>query len=357
MDNNNQFHILIRAAVLAIIMVVVASCQKDDLDDLNRTLYVRHQGADMPAHIYGNGAEKVFLIILHGGPGGNGLTYRTQAFRDEIEQEVAVVYFDQRHSGQSQGNFSKDDITIDLMAEDVMALTKVLQTKYGDDCRFFLLGHSWGGTLGTAVLLQGDNQEAFKGWIEVDGGHDLSGIYAANIQYFRTVAQEQINLNNNISYWQSTLDEVNRLDPEFNDSDAKFLNSEAFAAEEKLIDDNVIEKPGNDEATTALLTSVFGYNPLTAFWSGTSVNLTLLDQGIWEDLSYADQLHRITLPTLLLWGRYDLVIPPAMGEAALASLGSTEKELYIFNRSGHSPMVNQPGSFAAQVLAFIEMYK
>ena len=127
-------------------LLLFISCSQDDLDDLNDTLYIRHKGADMPAHIYGNASEKVFMILLHGGPGDSGLAYRFGTMKSRIEKSCAVVYFDQRGSGMSQGRFSENDFNIDVMAEDVMALVKVIQHKYGYDSRFFLMGHSWGGT-------------------------------------------------------------------------------------------------------------------------------------------------------------------------------------------------------------------
>ena len=155
--------------VFVFISITILSCQKEDLNKLDTIMSVRHKGADITAYIHGNGSEKVFLIILHGGPGGDGLTYREGVIKNEIEQECAVVYLDQRGSGMSQGHYSSDEINVDIMAEDVVAVTKALQQKYGAESRFFLLGHSWGGTLGSAVLIEGDNQNLFKGWIEVDG--------------------------------------------------------------------------------------------------------------------------------------------------------------------------------------------
>jgi len=125
--------------ILSVLLVLnVFSCSKDEeLADLSDSFFVRHKKADMPAYIYGNGSEKVFLITLHGGPGGVGLGFRGDAFA-KIEKACAVVYFDQRGSGMSQGSYSENELNIDIMADDVFALVKTIRHKYGNDSRFFI---------------------------------------------------------------------------------------------------------------------------------------------------------------------------------------------------------------------------
>jgi pimeloyl-ACP methyl ester carboxylesterase len=192
--------ILRKRLIIAFIFLMLFnfSCSKEEINynNLNETFFVRHKNADMPAHVHGNGSEKVFLIILHGGPGGSGIGYRGNTIRSEIEKNNAVVYFDQRGSGSSQGNYTDEDVSIDIMAEDVLALTKVIRAKFGDDSKLFLMGHSWGGTLGPAVLLK--NQDEFLGWIDVAGYHDPIGTYEEYKMVLTQSANEQIALGNSI---------------------------------------------------------------------------------------------------------------------------------------------------------------
>lgn len=349
-------YINVKTLTLCFSILFFLSCAKEDLGDLNNILYVRHKGADMPAYIHGNASEKVFLIILHGGPGGSGLEYRSGSIKNEIEKSCAVVYFDQRGSGMSQGRYSEDGINIDIMAEDVVALVKVIQRKYGADSRFFLMGHSWGGTLGTATLLHGTNQNLFKGWIEVDGGHDLKQLYFENINYFKIVAEEQIAAQNNLAYWNGVSVKINQVDDtQYNERDGDYMNEEAFKAEEILLSDMLLDSPRED--FTSFGNTVFRNNPLTTWWSGGNTNGVLSDQGIWENISYTNRLHEITIPSLLLWGKYDMVIPPKMGEDAYDNLGSDEKKFVLFERSGHSPMDNEADKFANEVIGFLDSNK
>ncbi len=343
--------------ILPFILVLISSCKKENLDDLSTTLYVRHKGADMPAYIYGNASEKVFLIILHGGPGDGGRGYRVGAIKSEIEKNCAVVYFDQRGSGMSAGHYSEDDVSVDIMAEDVMALVAVIRHKYGNDSKFFLLGHSWGGTLGTATLLANDNQNAFKGWIEVDGGHDLKKLYFDNITYFKQVATEQIALGNNVDYWNGILHKMDNIASQYNEDDASYLNSEANKAIGKLQEDGIIKKERKGLIKDAINSSLLT-NGLTTSWNALNIKLILGDnQKIFETLSYTDRLGEITIPSLVLWGRYDLVIPPKQGQEAFDNLGAQQKEIIFFEKSGHTPFATEGDKFAQEVIEFINKFK
>ncbi|GAA3607891.1 alpha/beta hydrolase [Flavivirga amylovorans] len=337
---------------LIVILWTVFSCSKNDnLNNLDETIFVRHKDADMPAYIHGNASEKVFLIILHGGPGGTGLTYRANTIKSDIEKECAVVYFDQRGSGMSQGSYSENGISVDIMAEDVLALVKVIKHKYGDDSRFFLMGHSWGGTLGTSALLK--DQSDFSGWIEVGGAHNTQGLYFEYIANFKRVASEQIEAGNSIDFWQGVLDLVNNVNQtQYNEDDSSKMNNKGHQAEEKFENDNVINKWKNDSSRT-----IFKYNILTTLWTGNKTQSILGDQGLWEDLNYTGRLPEITVPSLILWGKHDAIVPPKFAQEAFDNLGSSNKELVIFERSGHSPMFNEGPLFAEKVIQFINENK
>ncbi len=299
----------------------------------------------MPAYIHGNGSEKIFLIILHGGPGGIGLSYRTNTIKSDIEKECAVVYFDQRGSGMAQGSYSESGINIDIMAEDILALVKVIKFKYGSDSRFFLMGHSWGGTLGPATLLK--DQSDFLGWIDVDGAHNPKGIYEAYIANFNRVASEQIEAGNDIAYWESVIDLVNNVAPQYNADDIPKLNSEAFEAEAVLQDAGLINSDVESDNNT-----IFKYNLLTMFWNAQNTQ-SILDSDLFQNIDFKERLSEITIPALVLWGKHDMVVPIQFAQDSYDNLGSSEKELVIFENSGHSPMSTEPDLFADKVIEFI----
>lgn len=65
-----------------------------------------------------------------------------------------------------------------------------------------------------------------------------------------------------------------------------------------------------------------------------------------------DEMHRITCPTLIVWGRQDIVTPP---EAAIEMNARIKgSKLVWFENCGHAPMIETPEMFGDAMLTFIE---
>lgn len=62
------------------------------------------------------------------------------------------------------------------------------------------------------------------------------------------------------------------------------------------------------------------------------------------------RIHEITAPTLLIWGRNDIVTPPEAARQFLASL--PDARIVWFDECGHAPMIERPEAFARAVLEF-----
>ena len=66
----------------------------------------------------------------------------------------------------------------------------------------------------------------------------------------------------------------------------------------------------------------------------------------------AKWLHRIKLPTLILWGDDDKVIPPAYGPAFAKLIPGARLE--VIKDCGHVPQVEQADQWVGKITAFIE---
>lgn len=331
--------------------LLMGACDKEDLNDLSDVFYVKHNGAEMPTYVYGNGEKKVFIIVLHGGPGGSSLDYRVGALKD-LEEFYAVVYQDQRNAGQSAGSYKKKELTVDLMVSDVLALVKVIQHKYGNDCKFVLYGHSWGGTLGTATLLK--DQTPFSIWIESDGGHKLKGMVPYQVRLFDSIAHNQIALGNSEKFWNNALDKIAKVDQANpSDKDMSTLNSLAYEAEDQLSEDDVLANYSGVNANVMQL--LYQNNQITKSVNSIYSGILLTGiQDIWKTIDYTPQLNKITIPSLFLWGEFDMVLPPDLGREAYKASGASVKKFILYNKSGHSPQINEYANFAEDIRRFIE---
>jgi pimeloyl-ACP methyl ester carboxylesterase len=59
-----------------------------------------------------------------------------------------------------------------------------------------------------------------------------------------------------------------------------------------------------------------------------------------EHMDFSARLHEIQVPTTLIWGRHDGVIPLSIGEAF--AQGIRGAELYVLERAAHAPHLEQP---------------
>lgn len=64
------------------------------------------------------------------------------------------------------------------------------------------------------------------------------------------------------------------------------------------------------------------------------------------------ELHKIKVPTLLIWGNQDIITPPFVGEDF--QKGITDAELHFIDKCGHAPMMERPEEFIGIMQAFLK---
>ena len=69
---------------------------------------------------------------------------------------------------------------------------------------------------------------------------------------------------------------------------------------------------------------------------------------------YSDQLYKIQIPSLLVWGQFDFVVPPVVGIDGLENLGSANKQLLLCPHSGHHPLATDTDLVEDAIINFIK---
>lgn len=337
-------------------LIIIVSACTDIQPELNAEdhFFLRSGGSVMPVFVNGNTESGVFIIYLHGGPGFTSL----EAYQSDenplvqLQKEYALVYWEQRCAGNSQGNCDYDKLSLSQYAGDLEKLILVLKDQYNENIKIFLMGHSWGGSLGIDFLSRGNNQDQIQGWIEVDGGHNVPRISVLEREMINEIGSAQINLGNNVSKWEEYIREINLLD--LNDVDDVFeLNRFARRSEDLMEQVDSISDP----ISTFSIGDYF-FSPLSPdamAQNGQRTIDALREELVKLDLS--DQTTFISIPSLLIWGKFDFRVPPVFGIEAFGRYGSSEKEILIFDNSGHFPQWNEPDRFFSEVSAFINRYK
>ncbi len=332
--------------------MLFTSCHKEEItigSEASDYFYVERKGASMMTLVRGNTESKKFLLIIHGGPGDSGVSYSRPDMRNYIESKYAVVYYDQRDAGASQGNDNKADISLENMVEDVRGLIKVLKNRYGQDINIYMMGHSFGGLLSSAFMTTADYQEMVNGWIYVDGAHDYTKNDSLTRLMLISEGEKQIALGKNTEEWGEMLQYCNEHTGSFSVEESMKYNSLAWKAQ-SLIEE--IKKPVN--LGFPPLNSPEIMLPVTAMLANSAANLDFIKDIV--DASYSDVLYKVKLPVLVMYGKYDFVCPKGLGEELISLISSEDKQMVLSEVSSHSPMSQDPEFFYSHVIDFIEKH-
>ncbi len=327
--------------LLILLPILLLSCDNPFSD--GTLFFVRVKGADLPVYVKGNLDSQTALMVIHGGPGGDSMVYASIPAFQTIEQDYAVFYWDQRSSGSAQGNAADETMTVTQFVEDTDAVLDAVQSLYNFSS-VFILGHSWGGYLGTAYVADPSHQAKIKGWIEVDGGHNLVDGMRYSREWIMNYAQTQTG-----KYWQDAL--------------AWYEATPVITFNEVIRHCAYVSKAKgymyNEENSEINMLPYIFTSPAT-FPGNTLAQLRPINalSQIWTE-KLNPGMSAITIPALILWGVHDGILPVELAQDAYDALGTApeHKSIVLFDNSAHSPMNEEGGKFAQSVLDFMTQYR
>lgn len=336
-----------------LIIISLLSCQKEKITlgtDAHDVFFLREDGVSLPIQVHGNVASKKMLVIVHGGPGNSGLFYRDDYVINNVEKEFAVVYWDQRLAGVSQGNSANSDIS--LFKNDVKKVLQLLKSRYGDDTKMYVMGHSWGGFLTPYFLEDGANQDLVKGWIHVDGAHNYYKNDSLTREMLLFYGKKEIVANRNTDKWKEIVDYCNAH--AYNESfDVAFQLNTYAAKVEEYISEIKAGKSILSTVTESAKTNKLAVTAALVNQYNTYLILKIDHQAYTVPIS--ENLFKLKLPTLLLWGRYDFICPIGLKDDIKKNIRSTDVSEKIFDNSGHAPMFNEPEAFWKTVVDWVKV--
>ncbi len=310
--------------------------------------WVNRAGADMPVWVRGNIDSGVFLVTVHGGPGHNGQGTMLSDGFSELERDYAVVYWDQRMSGASQGNPSMDTITVDHFVADTDAVLSLIEQVYEPES-LFVLGHSWGGDLALATAVDGRRAEAVDGWIFHAAAHDEQASVDASVDWMAEQIDGYIQEDKDAEFWSEVQD---------------------WYAANPDIGPCAPEHYSFVSRTTGYYYDISSYEPppvvKLAFASPFSMGMfqnearqVRLCPGLLANFDVSNRLLEITAPSLVLSGQEDGSVPVEIAEAVFEGLGTdaSSKELVIEPGIAHAMHDEAPQVFADHVGGFIERWR
>ena len=328
------------------IQLLIISCSKETFYNGDH-FFVENEGARMPVYIKGNIESRIFILFIHGGPGGNASLASFIPVSQELENDYAFAYWDQRASGLAQGNPDPSTFSVEQFVEDLDLVIDAINSRHNHP-KIVFYGISWGGALGSAYLSTGNYQEKVAGFINMDSGHNLLDGLPKSVVFVKDYAQKQIDAGEDVAYWTEVHDWC-ATSPDMTIPDNYFkydgylVNTNAYRYDP---DQEVL---GPDVGAAGVMNS---YLSLAIFFNGgyLAQRFNILE------LNLSPQMANIKIPTMVIWGRHDGVNTIEMGFDAFNSIGGpgfTGKEMVILENSAHEGYIEEQELFMSSFRRFV----
>jgi proline iminopeptidase len=337
--------------LLLLLYLTLSACQRN-----TAFFFVKNKGAVMPIKISGDTQSKTYIIFLAGGPSGDAHLYRSlfPFFRKSIEPHFAMVYYDQRGGGNTQGTYDTTTLHLAQLSEDLDRIVTVLKREQ-DAEHIYLMGYSYGGALGMTYLMNRDYRQHIRGFISIEGAFDRASQAEYQGQLLPYWLDEWVSegLIDNYEALQSDYNCIEKLDPIACRQDSIRVRKKV----EALID--MAEKTNRFQLNPGRVGGLLGFtffsqsNPLFST-TNENQNARYLHKEF-DQLMISDRVSDITTPALFISGRYDTNVPVFDAQKIYSEIGTAEgnKKIVILKQSGHLPMITEPEKLSEAILNFI----
>jgi pimeloyl-ACP methyl ester carboxylesterase len=280
--------------------------------------------------VRGNTASKTFFIMVHGGPGGSSYIYNTKKIAEIVQPECAVVFYDQRDAGASQGNKNTDYFDLNQYSDDLKDVLKILKSRYGQDIEFFLFSKSFGGMIASNFMTEANNQDQIKGWLFVNATHNYRLNDSLTHEKLLRVGKEHLASGQNASAWEEIVEYCDKISAPFSFQQSLQLNQYGTKAQ-KIIE-------GLEPYAENLVKDykICEHIPLTNYYLGRTNSLARELNESLTQLEFSSKLSKVTIPVLVCSGKLDFVCPTGLADDFYARVSSTDKQQLLFEKSAHN---------------------
>jgi len=269
-------------------------------------------------HVAGTGPG-IPLMVLHGGPGGSICGYSRL---DSLGIERPIVRYDQLGSGRSG---RPNDVSLWTVARFVEEL-HVVRKNLGLD-KMHLLGHSWGGSLAAAYVLE----KGTDGIVSVVLSSPLlsTPLWIEDANYLRSLLPADV---------QKTLTEHEEAGT--TDSDEYREASEVFY-ERHVIGGPRRKQPAECDGSPS---GEFVYQYM---WGPTEFHAT----GNLLDFDVTGRLHEIDVPVMFIAGEFDEARPERVAEFQKLVPGS---KMTVIMDAAHGTLSKKPQEYKRVIENFFD---
>lgn len=334
------------------------------IEQIDTEFFIPIEKTNLYTRVVGN-PEKPIIITLHGGPGAFNVDH--EFYRDVLEKDYLMVYFDQRGCGKSDEFRDKTMLTTDQFVKDLDNVVDYIKTKYPNK-KINLMGSSWGGMYGFLYLIK--HQDKINSFISNSGSANLRHNSLALINHEKKMAKKllkQTKDSTKINRYNEILQKLDVIEKSgfksfFADMETirfefpKDLGFNVYWAqpEKKSKIDALLKDPDfytRNKYTPELLEKVmkkFEY-----------VNEVFHGQEAYNNLDVLDEIAVIKIPILVIQGEFDYAIGVKSGKMiykALKNVPKKDKELIYIKNASHNVPAEEPEQLYEALTSFFKKH-
>jgi len=259
------------------------------------------------------------LLVVHGGP---GLPHDYLRSLERLADEREVIFWDQLGCGKSECPSNTELWTMERSVAEMNAVVQALGPN-----RFHIFGNSWGGMLAQQYVL-----DATSGAISLTISNSI-----ASIPQFSDM----------VSRLKSNLDPATQAAIDRHEADGTTYSPEYQAAIRTWNETYLCRvRPWPTELLEAFTN--MGSEIFETMFGPSDFHIV----GTIRSWDVFDRLAEITLPTLVLAGRFDECVPEHMWEMHQRIAGS---QFELFESTAHMPFIEEPEKFDRVMRKFLRL--
>jgi pimeloyl-ACP methyl ester carboxylesterase len=296
-------------------------------------------GVEQWVLIRGHNRKRPMLLFLHGGP-GSPIFPRSREFGEiaGLDHLFTTVYWEQRGSGKScHRNIAPQSMNPHQFVSDLTELSKMLISKYGND-KIYLMGRSWGSLIGLLAVHQ--HPSLYKAFIGI--GQIVAPLEGEKLSYeFSHAYAKKQN-------WIDAKNELEKIGyPPYTPGEFLIQRKWLTKMDKKVMRDLGYSTPTKWDLMKKLLGTP-EYSLIDIINMGMDPYFSI--NQLWNEEYYSinlfDQISYLEIPVFFICGKYDYFSPTKIVKEYFNRLNAPAgKEIFIFEKSGHEPELQEPQLF------------
>lgn len=296
---------------------------------LSEKVFVTIGGVKQGMFIKSKDSTNPVLLYVHG---GMPLYFLTQQYPTGLEDHFTVVWWEQRGSGISYGaDIPPETMNSGQLINDVLEVTNYLRHRFGKE-KIYLMGHSGGTYIGIQAAAQ--NPELYYAYIGVAQMSDQ--LRSERLAYEYLLQHYKENGNSNMARKLESAPVVDDIPDAYLKLRDKAMHSLGIGTTHDM----------NSVITGIFITSLkcrdYTLQEKINMWQGKSRSGV---HPLWDEMLATNlmlKVPRLDVPIYFFSGIYDYTVSYALTKEYFERLDAPIKGFYTFEKSAHSPFLEEP---------------